>query len=192
MYLLDSLLQEIMGCFLSCCGGDEEDREQDGERTRLLSECGSQIQVPSGFNEDLHCKPPMSSSLPRQNDESSKLTHILTDFAEEIIDISVVEHEDTLEHQEVSERLAHYTKMLGMYGPKIVKKHPVTQAVGLEDLSMEVMEEQLEESQVSEEDRTLICRVAKQAESLVGSVRVEQNEDTQDMVVDLGEDKTWE
>ena len=96
MYLLDSLLQEIMGCFLSCCGGDEEDREQEGDRTRLLSECGSQIQVPSGFNEDLHCKPPISSSLPRQNDESSKLTQILTDFAEEIIDISDIYCDDEL------------------------------------------------------------------------------------------------
>jgi hypothetical protein len=33
-----------------------------------------------------------------------------------------------------------------------------------------------------------VCRVAKQVESMMGSVRVEQNEDTQDMVVDLGEE----
>merc|ERR1712025_1257827 len=76
----------------------------DGERTRLLSECGSQIQVPPGLNEDFHCNAAISNSLPRQNDESTKLTQILTDFAEEIIDISVVEHVDTLEHQEDSER----------------------------------------------------------------------------------------
>jgi len=188
IYLIVVRFKNTMGCLLSCCGGEEGDGGQDGERTRLLSECGPQIQVPSGLHEDFHCNPAISSSLPRQNDESSKLTQILTDFAEEIIDISVVEHVDTLEHQEVSERLAHYAHKLGMYGPKIVKDHPVTQVVGLEGLGMQDMLEQLEKAQVSEEDRTLMCRVAKQVESLVGSVRVEQNEDTQDMVVDLGEE----
>ena len=34
-----------MGCLLSCCGGEEGEGGPDGERTRLLSECGSQIQV---------------------------------------------------------------------------------------------------------------------------------------------------
>ena len=48
----------------------------------------------------------MSSQQPRQNDESSKLNRILTEFAEEIIDISVVDHLDahTLEPQEVAEK----------------------------------------------------------------------------------------
>ena len=73
----------------------------------------------------------ISNSLPRQNDEISKLTKVLTDFAEEIIDISVVEHVDTLEHQEISERLAHYSHKLGMHGPKIVKDHAVAREVGL-------------------------------------------------------------
>merc|ERR1719348_2820076 len=38
----------------------------------------------------------MAHSLPRHNDETTKLTKILTDFAEEIIDISVVDHIETL------------------------------------------------------------------------------------------------
>eukprot|EP00092_Neocalanus_flemingeri_P013057 GFUD01014071.1.p1 GENE.GFUD01014071.1~~GFUD01014071.1.p1 ORF type:complete len:179 (-),score=62.56 GFUD01014071.1:87-623(-) len=178
-----------MGCLLSCCcGGEEGEGGQDGERTRLLSECNSQTQVPSGLAEDFHCNMTISNSMPRQNDESSKLTEILTDFAEEIIDISVVEHVDTLEHQEVSERLAHYTHKLGMHGPKIVKEHGGEQEVGLEGLTMKEMGEQLEGAQISEEDRTLVCRVAKQVESMVASMRVEQNEDTQDIVCQLGEE----
>ena len=131
----------------------------------------------------------ISSSLPRQNDESSKLTQILTDFAEEIIDISVVDHVDTLEHQEVNERLAHYTHKLGMHGPNIVREHGVlAREAGLEGLTVKEIEEQLEAAEISEEDRTLVCRVAKQVESLMASMKVEQNEDTQDMVVDLGEE----
>ena len=49
----------------------------------------------------------MAHSLPRgHNDETNKLGKILTDFAEEIIDISVVDHLDahTLEPQEVAEK----------------------------------------------------------------------------------------
>ena len=144
--------------------------------------------MPSGLNEDFHCNMTISNSLPRQNDEISKLTKVLTDFAEEIIDISVVEHVDTLEHQEISERQAHYSHKLGMHGPKIVKDNAVAREVGLDGLTTQEMVEQLETAQVSEEDRTLVCRVAKQVESMIGSVRVEQNEDTQDMVVDLGEE----
>ena len=41
------ILGIIMGALLSCCcGGEEGEGGPDGERTRLLSECGnSQIQV---------------------------------------------------------------------------------------------------------------------------------------------------
>ena len=37
----------------------------------------------------------------------------------------------------------------------------------------------------SDSDRTLICRVSKQMESMMGSMRVEQSEDTREMVVTL-------
>ena len=145
-------------------------------------------QVPPGLNDDYHYNMAISQSLPRENDESTKLTKILTDFAEEIIDISVVEHLDTLEHQEVSERLAHYTHKLSMHGPKIVKEHGGARQVGLEELTLKEMGDQIENTEISEEDRTLVCRVAKQVENLVASMQVEQNEDTLDMVVDLGEE----
>ena len=39
----------------------------------------------------------------------------------------------------------------------------------------------------SEEDRTLICRVSKQMESMMGSMRVEQSEDIRELVVGLGD-----
>merc|ERR1719378_1010049 len=87
----------------------------------------------------------MAHSLPRHNDETTKLTKILTDFAEEIIDISVVDHIETLEQQEINEKLAHYTQKLNNH--------------------------------VSDSDRTLILRVSKQMESMLGSMRVEQSEE---------------
>ena len=55
-----------------------------------------------------------------------------------------MEHVDTLEHQEISERQAHYSHKLGMHGPKIVKDNAVAREVGLDGLTMQEMVEQLE------------------------------------------------
>ena len=52
IYLIVVRFKNTMGCLLSCCGGEEGDGGQDGERTRLLSECGSQIQVRILFRDE--------------------------------------------------------------------------------------------------------------------------------------------
>merc|ERR1719259_1213612 len=89
----------------------------------------------------------MAHSLPRHNDETTKLTKILTDFAEEIIDISVVDHIETLKQ----------------------------------------INEQIQNNHISDSDRTLILRVSKQMESMLGSMRVEQSEEVRELVVGLGD-----
>ena len=67
------------------------------------------FQIPAGLSDDFNyaSNTAVAHSLPRgHNDETNKLGKILTDFAEEIIDISVVDHLDahTLEPQEVAEK----------------------------------------------------------------------------------------
>ena len=47
---------------------------------------------------------------------AQQLNRILTEFAEEIIDISVVEHCEALKQSEVAERLAHYQHKLSLHG----------------------------------------------------------------------------
>merc|ERR1719300_1368976 len=113
----------------------------------------------------------MAHSLPRHNDETTKLTKILTDFAEEIIDISVVDHIETLEQQEINEKLAHYTQKLNIHGSRIVRE----------------INEQIQNNHISDTDRTLILRVSKQMESMLGSMRVEQSEEVRELVVGLGD-----
>merc|ERR1719419_1925606 len=109
----------------------------------------------------------MAHSLPRHNDETTKLTKILTDFAEEIIDISVVDHIETLEQQEINEKLAHYTQKLNIHGSRIVRENTEDVPI-LDNLTLK---------QISDTDRTLILRVSKQMESMLGSMRVEQSEE---------------
>ena len=64
----------------------------------------------------------LASSLPRINDENSKLGQILEDFTQEIIDISVVDHHgDTLLQTEINEKTAFYTGKLEEAGSRIVR-----------------------------------------------------------------------
>ena len=130
----------------------------------------------------------ISHSLPAKHDDSSKLTNILTNFAEEIIDISVVEHVDTLEHQEVSERLAHYANKLGTYGLKLTKENTIPKSLALEGLSTQEIMNQIDNQEVSEQDRTLVTKIAFEIERVMSNVQIEKNEDTQDIVVHLGEE----
>jgi len=172
-----------MGCLLSCCSGTEEDDNGEyGPNTPLLSDCNTQI--PTGNSDDYNYTNNMAHSLPRQNDETSKLSKILTDFAEEIIDISVVDHLDTLEQQEVNEKTALYTQKLNANGGRIVRDNS-TEIPVLDNLTMRQINDQIQNSNISDSDRTLICRVSKQMESMMGSMRVEQSEDTREMVVTL-------
>ena len=145
--------------------------------------------MPSGFNDELHCNLNVSNSLPPLNDDSAKLAKILTDFAEEIVDISIVDNSDSLEQQEINERLSYYAHKLGANGSKLVKDNSQGNIeVRLDGLSIQELKSQLQEYQVSEENRTLVSRVAKQVNNLMANVRVEPNEFINDMVVDLGEE----
>ena len=131
---------------------------------------------------------------------------ILTDFAEDIIDISVVDHLDTgLEQQEVNEKMALYTQKLDAAGSRIVRDNTSSVPV-LDNLSMRQIVDQLQTVEIrwaeldmfgdahykifSDNDRTLICRMSKQMESMLGSMRVEQTEDTRELVVGLGSGDT--
>ena len=64
----------------------------------------------------------IAASLPRTNDENSKLGQILEDFTQEIIDISVVDHHgDTLLQTEINEKMAFYSGKLEGAGGRIVR-----------------------------------------------------------------------
>ena len=66
----------------------------------------------------------IAASLPRTNDENSKLGQILEDFSQEIIDISVVDHQgDTLLQTEINEKMAFYNGKLDGAGGRIVRDH---------------------------------------------------------------------
>jgi len=177
-----------MGCIISCCCGSEDDETGEyGERTRLVSECNTQTQIPAGLSDDYTgYSSNMAHSLPRHNDETTKLTKILTDFAEEIIDISVVDHIETLEQQEINEKLAHYTQKLNIHGSRIVRENTEDVPI-LDNLTLKQINEQIQNNHISDSDRTLILRVSKQMESMLGSMRVEQSEEVRELVVGLGD-----
>ena len=178
-----------MGALFSCCCGTEDDEAGEyGERTRLISECNTQTQIPPGLSDDLNYSSitTQAHSLPRHNDETSKLGKILTDFAEDIIDISVVDHLDPgLEQQEVNEKITLYTEKLDASASRIVRDN-TSSVPTLDNLSIRQIVEQMKTAEISDNDRTLICRMSKQMESMLGSLRVEPTEDTRDLVVGLG------
>ena len=89
----------------------------------------------------------MAHSLPRHNDETTKLTKILTDFAEEIIDISVVDHIETLEQQEINEKLAHYTQKLNIHGSRIVRENTEDVPI-LDNLTLKQINEQIQNNHI--------------------------------------------
>ena len=114
----------------------------------------------------------------------------------------MVDHLDTgLEQQEVNEKMALYTQKLDAAGSRIVRDNTSSVPV-LDNLSMRQIVDQLQTVEIrwaeldmfgdahykifSDNDRTLICRMSKQMESMVGSMRVEQTEDTRELVVGLG------
>ena len=182
-----------MGALFSCCCGVEDDEAGEyGERTRLISECNSQTQIPPGLSDDMNYSSitNQAHSLPRQNDETSKLGKILTDFTEDIIDISVVDLLDPgLEQQEVNEKILHYTQKLDASASQILRDNKDA-APALDNLPIWQIMEQLKTDEISDNDKTLICRVSKQMESMLGSMRVESTEDTRDLVVGLGSIET--
>ena len=179
----------VMGALFSCCCGVEDDEAGEyGERTRLISECNTQTQIPPGLSDDMNysSNTNQAHSLPRQNDETSKLGKILTDFTEDIIDISVVDLLDPgLEQQEVNEKIAHYTQKLNESASQIVRDNKST-TPALDNLPIWQIVGQLKTDEISDNDRTLICRMSKQMESMLGSMRVESTEDTRELVVGLG------
>ena len=85
------------------------------------------FQIPAGLSDDFNyaSNTAVAHSLPRgHNDETNKLGKILTDFAEEIIDISVVDHQgDTLLQTEINEKMAFYSGKLEAAGGRIVRDH---------------------------------------------------------------------
>ena len=93
-----------------------------GERSRLISECNSHTQIPAGLSDDHQYSHNIAASLPRTNDENSKLGQILEDFTQEIIDISVVDHQgDTLLQSELQEKMAFYSAKLQGAASRIVR-----------------------------------------------------------------------
>ena len=164
-----------MGLLVSCCCGSEDDESGEyGERRRLISECNSHTQIPAGLLDDHQHPNNLATSLPRINDENSKLGQILEDFTQEIIDISVVDDGgDTLLQTEINEKMAFYTGKLEEAGARIVRST--------------VPGPRRERGEVSDWERNLIARVAAQVESAVRGVRVEQSEEVRDLVVGLGE-----
>jgi len=164
-----------MGCVVSCCCGSEDDEAGEyGERSRLISECNSHTQIPAGLSDDHQYSHNIAASLPRTNDENSKLGQILEDFTQEIIDISVVDHQgDTLLQSELQEKMAFYSAKLQGAASRIVRA--------------ERPRPRRELGEVSDSDRALISRTAGQVESAVRAVRVEHTEAVRDMVAGLGE-----
>ena len=77
----------------------------------------------------------------------TKLSKILTDFAEEIIDISVVDHLDMIEQQEVNEKTALYTQKLNANGGKIVRDNS-TEIPALDNLTMRQITDQIQNSDI--------------------------------------------
>ena len=75
------------------------------------------------------------------------MSKILTDFAEEIIDISVVDHLETLEQQEINEKLAHYTQKLNIHGNRIVRDN-ADQVPVLDNMTMKQISEQIQSNNV--------------------------------------------
>ena len=83
------------------------------------------LQIPAGLSDDPHqYSNNIAASLPRTHDENSKLGQILEDFSQEIIDISVVDHQgDTLLQTEINEKMTFYTGKLEGAGGRIVRDH---------------------------------------------------------------------
>ena len=71
----------------------------------------------------------------------------MTDFAEQIIDISHVEHVDTLEQQEINEKMAFYTQRLNTHGAEIVAKNSANVPV-LDNLTSSQISEQIQNSNI--------------------------------------------
>ena len=65
-----------------------------------------------------------------------------------------------------------------------------TLALDIDNLPIWQIMEQMKTVEISDNDRTLICWVSKQMESMLGSMRVESTEDTRDLVVGLGPRET--
>ena len=105
------------------------------------------MQIPAGLSDDYNFTNPVAHSLPRQNDENTKLAQILTDFAEQIIDISHVEHVETLEQQEINEKMAYYTQKLNLHGGQIAAKHNASLPV-LDNLTMKQITEQIQSAEI--------------------------------------------
>ena len=83
------------------------------------------LQIPAGLSDDHHqYSNNIAASLPRTNDENSKLGQILEDFSQEIIDISVVDHHgDTLLQTEINEKMAFYSGKLEGAGGRIARDY---------------------------------------------------------------------
>ena len=79
----------------------------------------------------------------------------MTDFAEEIIDISVVDHLDTLEQQEVNEKTALYTQKLNANGGRIVRDNS-TEIPVLDNLTMRQINDQIQNSNIRLQQNDLI------------------------------------
>merc|ERR1711915_533083 len=94
-FLADSSLPKretaVMGCLLSCCGGDSDSEAGDaGERTRLLPE-SDRSNACHGVPDGLHSEHnsalagPYSHSLPKATDEQSALSRILHETAGKLL-----------------------------------------------------------------------------------------------------------
>jgi len=167
-----------MGCLFSCCGEGEEEGNE-GERTRLLSEHNSNIQVPDHLKDDLGlCNPGLSNNVDTENDESSILTRILDDLSLSVIDISVLNsHHVGLEQHEIRERQNAYIKLLDKVGVELVSNH-ANITTDIELATSETNEERKieEEIETSGEDNKPVVNIGLNPENAV-----------EDLVAELGE-----
>ena len=106
---------------------------------------------------------------------AQQLNRILTEFAEEIIDISVVEHCEALEQSEVAERLAHYQHKLSLHGAGGRLAGQQQQKPVLGDLQ-----------EASQQEVELVDRVAARALQLLADT-TQLAGSSEDIVVSLGE-----